>query len=426
MKKNWMDYKIGFFPLPIYILLFVLLCIAQYFGAIKINLYTGALICGLFGCGMRYIADNVKIIDKTIGGAFVVVACSALVYWNLVPEQWVEACSVFIEGDIDFLTCYVITLICGTILTMDRRLLIQAGIRYFFPVIAGLICAYGFSAVVGEMMGIGWQETIMFISGPIMGGGNGAGAVPMSEIYSEVTGIDKGILYSQLNAVVALENWISIFFAIILNYIGKKFPDTTGNGVLMKGTGINTNEAKYEFKFIYSDLLVGMSFAAGIFILGNICSKIIPNVHAYAFSILAVALCKIFDLVPKRIEYGCHELYQFAGKNCMTILMGGIGIAMFNLASLFEVLTVRNLIICTVVVFGGVFGSWLMGKVVKFYPVESAITAGLCMSNAGGNGDIYVLTSANRMELMPFAQISSRIGGAIVLFTQSVLAGILL
>lgn len=106
--------------------------------------------------------------------------------------------------------------------------------------------------------------------------------------------------------------------------------------------------------------------------------------------------------------------------------MGGIGIAMFNLASLFEVLTVRNLIICTVVVFGGVFGSWLMGKVVKFYPVESAITAGLCMSNAGGNGDIYVLTSANRMELMPFAQISSRIGGAIVLFTQSVLAGILL
>lgn len=99
MKKNWMDYKIGFFPLPIYILLFVLLCIAQYFGAIKINLYTGALICGLFGCGMRYIADNVKIIDKTIGGAFVVVACSALVYWNLVPEQWVEACSVFIEGE---------------------------------------------------------------------------------------------------------------------------------------------------------------------------------------------------------------------------------------------------------------------------------------------------------------------------------------
>lgn len=244
--------------------------------------------------------------------------------------------------------------------------------------------------------------------------------------YRKEGKIDKGILYSQLNAVVALGNWISIFFAIILNYIGKKFPDTTGNGVLMKGTGINTNEAKYEFKFIYSDLLVGMSFAAGIFILGNICSKIIPNVHAYAFSILAVALCKIFDLVPKRIEYGCHELYQFAGKNCMTILMGGIGIAMFNLASLFEVLTVRNLIICTVVVFGGVFGSWLMGKVVKFYPVESAITAGLCMSNAGGNGDIYVLTSANRMELMPFAQISSRIGGAIVLFTQSVLAGILL
>ena len=47
----------------------------------------------------------------------------------------------------------------------------------------------------------------------------------------------------------------------------------------MKGTGINTNEAKYEFKFIYSDLLVGMSFAAGIFILGNICSKTVSYTH---------------------------------------------------------------------------------------------------------------------------------------------------
>lgn len=424
--KKWMDFKVGFFPLPIYILLFLLLGISQCFEAVKINLYTGALICALFGCGMRFIADNVKLIDKTVGGAFVVVGCSALVYFNLVPDRWIEACSVFVEGDIDFLTCYVITIICGTILTMDRKLLIQAGIRYFLPVMGGLVCAYGFSALAGQAMGIGWQKTVMFITGPIMGGGNGAGAVPMSEIYSEITGIDKSVLYSQLNASLALGNWISIFFAIILNYIGKKFPSTTGNGVLMEGTEINTKETAYTFQFAYSDILVGMSFAAGIFMVGNICSKLVPGIHAYAFSILAVALCKIFNVVPKRIEYGCYELYRFAGKSCMSVLMGGIGIAMFNLASLFEAFTLRNLIICTIVVFGGVFGSWIMGKIVKFYPIESAITAGLCMSNAGGNGDIYVLTSANRMELMPFAQISSRIGGAIVLFIQSVLAGILL
>ena len=78
-----------------------------------------------------------------------------------------------------------------------------------------------------------------------------------------------------------------------------------------------------------------------------------------------------------------------------------------------------------ITVIGAIVGSGLVGRIVGFYFVESSITAGLCMANMGGTGDVAVLSAADRMELMPFAQISSRIGGAFMLILASVLLQII-
>ena len=66
----------------------------------------------------------------------------------------------------------------------------------------------------------------------------------------------------------------------------------------------------------------------------------------------------------------------------------------------------------------------LLGKAVGFYPLESAIAAGMCTTNMGGSGNVAVLSSAQRMELLPFAQIVTRSCGALMLTIGGILVQI--
>ena len=66
-----------------------------------------------------------------------------------------------------------------------------------------------------------------------------------------------------------------------------------------------------------------------------------------------------------------------------------------------------------------------VGRAVGFYPLEAAIAAGMCTTNMGGSGNVAVLSSAKRMELLPFAQIVTRSCGALMLTLGGVLVHLL-
>ena len=103
---------------------------------------------------------------------------------------------------------------------------------------------------------------------------------------------------------------------------------------------------------------------------------------------------------------------------CSIIIMVGMGCD-FDLMELVSACTPANVIIALMVVVGAILGSAVVGYLVGFYPIDSAVTAGLRMANRGGNGDIAVLGAADRMELIAYAQLSSRLGGGIVLIVAS-------
>jgi malate:Na+ symporter len=102
--------------------------------------------------------------------------------------------------------------------------------------------------------------------------------------------------------------------------------------------------------------------------------------------------------------------------------MVGLGLLYIPLEDVAAVLTVGYVVVCASVVLAMVTAGFFVGKLMKMYPVESAIVTG-CHSGLGGTGDVAILSASNRMGLMPFAQISTRIGGAATVIIATLLLG---
>lgn len=63
----------------------------------------------------------------------------------------------------------------------------------------------------------------------------------------------------------------------------------------------------------------------------------------------------------------------------------------------------------------------LLGKLFGLYTVESVIAAGMCNNSMGGTGNVSVLSASNRMNLIAFAQMGNRLGGATILIVSGLI-----
>ena len=434
MKKD--GYKLFNLPWPVFAICSAVILLCAYLGWLP----TGMAGCFAFmiviGTVLNEIGERTPIINSYLGGgAIVIIFGSALLnYFNLLPTKTVDGESVsyvfkgittFFKGDGAFLDFYIAALITGSILGMNRKLLMKAAARYFPAIFGGLILSFALCVGLGAITGFGAVKALLLIALPIMGGGMGAGATPLSKIF-ESTG------------TMSAADAISIVMAgIIVKIIKDK--KWNGNGALMQAGSVDPKELeispemqKKRDDINVINLGIGLLVSCSFFIWGFILSGLWKNyvsstvtIHAYAWMIITVAICKIFNLIPEHIEIACYQWFQFIMKNLTTTLLVGIGLCYLNINTVIETFTLQYLLLCLVTCLGAFFGAAIVGKLVGFYPVESGLTAGLCMANMGGTGDVAVLSAANRMELMPFAQISSRLGGAIILLLGSLMLSLL-
>lgn len=424
------EFRIMGLTLPVYFTLLAVVVIAIFLNVLPGGMIGAFAFMMLVGALLDVIGNNTPIVKTFFGGGPIVIifGSAALVYYNILPEPVVKTVDTFMKGG-GFLDFYIAALITGSILGMNKKLLIKAAIRYFPCILGGLLAAMGLVSLGGLAFGYTPGEAIAYIGIPIMGGGMGAGAVPIADVFSKGLGLPTEQILSKLVPAVALGNAIAIVFGGLLDRVGKKYPKLSGNGKLMEIGQDELREKEDNEPFQLSDFGIGIAIATTFFTFGNIVAFIMKNyvgidIHSYAWMIVSVAIAKAFNIIPTKFEKSCAKWYQFVASNWTPALLMGIGIAYTNLGQVISAFTPSYLILCFLVVLGAVIGTAFVGKLVGFYPIEAAITAGLCMANMGGTGDVAVLTAANRMELMPFAQISSRLGGAFIIFLATIIVPI--
>lgn len=417
--------RIAGMNVPLYLILLSIIMVAIYAEVLPSNILSGLAVAMLLGLGLQWAGDRIPVFRSFGGGALLCILLpSVIVFLGIFPESVAQLADDF-YNEYGFAELVVSGLIVGSLLGMNRDLLVKAGVRFFIPLLSGLVFALGAAAFAGWLTGYGAAQALFYVAAPVMGGGMAAGAVPMSEIYAQAAGGSPGEHLAQIAPIVGVANVLCIVSAGALNGLGKRVRRGSFNGegkILRKGLDLNT-EGPSRPGLTVSTLTTGLVIAASVYVLGQLLYALVPAVHSYVWIILIAAALRIFDLVPSFVGYSAEDWYTFISKAWIPAVLVSISAGMIDLHDVIAVITSPASLGMTVfVVLCAVVVSGFVGVLVGFYFIEISVSAGLGMADMGGSGDVAVLGAANRIGLFPFLQIASRVGGATTLLVITLLS----
>lgn len=416
LKQRWWhildNWKVGIIPLPLFLLAGGLIALDCLGGKLPSDIVVMVATLAFFGFACGEFGKRLPVLGK-LGAAAICATFipSALVHYGLLPEVVVESTTKFYKS-INILYLYICCIIVGSIMSMNRTTLIQGFLRIFFPMLCGEIVGMVVGVGVGTALGLEPFQVFFFIVLPIMAGGVGEGAIPLSIGYAALMHMDQGVALGRVLPMVMLGSLTAIVISGCLNQLGKRFPHLTGEGQLMPNRRNETHrETPVEGKMDVTTLASGALLAVLLYMLGMLGQKTIGLPAPVGMLFLAVLL-KLVNGVSPRLQEGSQMVYKFFRTAVTYPILFAVGVAITPWQELVNAFTVTNLLVIISTVTALVATGFLVGKKIGMYPIDVAIVS-CCQSGQGGTGDVAILTSGNRMNLMPFAQIATRIGGAI-------------
>ncbi|MBP4045734.1 2-hydroxycarboxylate transporter family protein [Chromobacterium violaceum] len=419
-----MAMRIGPLPLPLYLSLAAIVVAAAIAHRLPNDLIGGLAVMMLSGFLLGELGKRIPVL-KHIGGSAILCLFipSALLGYKLFDPDMLKALTTAMKtANLQYL--YIACLVVGSILGMNHKVLVQGFLRMFIPLLVGTLGAVVAGMLVGLLFGYTPGHTFFYIIIPILGGGIGEGILPLSIGYSEMTRIPQAQIVATLIPAALIGNVVAILLAGLLNFYGKKRPRFSGNGMLVKtGEDREWLAAQHEAPINLGLMGSGLLLTCAFFTLGSLFAPI-TGIPGPILMIITAALVKVSKVMPAQMELGAYQMYKFMTSNLTYAILVGLGTLFVPWNQMVASVTPGYVLLCAVIVLAMVASGFGIGLLLKMYPVESAIVAA-CHSGLGGTGDVAILSAANRMEMMPFAQISTRIGGASMIVLATLLMKLL-
>ena len=410
-----METRIGIIPLPIYGILILLIWGFYATGNVPSDILMAIALLAVGGFTCAEIGKHLPVVRRI--GASAILATfipSYLAYSHLLPHPILIATADFTKNS-NFLYLFISAIIVGSILGMDRNVLIAGFIKIFVPLILGSIVAGAVGTAIGTLLGIGTYKTLFFVVIPIMAGGVGEGAIPLSIGYSTILQQPQGDLFAQVLPPVMLGSLTAILAAGTLNFIGKKYPHLTGEGRLQRaerGDEVlqQTEERPAEGPDVATIAAAGVT-AVTLYLVGVLGQRLFDFPAPVTMLFITVVL-KLARAVPPNLQQGAFVVYRFFSVAVTYPLLFAIGVSLTPWDKLVAAFTPSYIVTVVATVLTLMTAGFASAFLLKMYPIDLAVVTA-CHSGQGGTGDVAILTAANRMSLMPFASIATRIGGAI-------------
>lgn len=379
----------------------------------------------LWAIGLIFFAigERVRILKAFLGGGLVIAWAGAAVIANagLISTDDINYLQAQVIGN-RFLYFLLAALVISSVLSVPTTILRRSLISYVPIIIGGLALSALFGIGAGLLTGIPIDRVITMYFLPIMGGGGGAGALPMSEIYGDVTGGNVTEYFNYAIGVLTLGNLTAILIAALLFQLRTRAPQLSGDGQLVKGA---SHIVAADEKPLTSELNTHAAMVIVICILlgGIVLSALMPALHFFAWVTITAISLNFTRITSPAIRASIKMVTDWVLKGFIVTILVAFGLSA-DFAVIAQLFTPANLAVIVAIVFGAAAGAGVTSQIVGCYPIEGAVSGGLCMANAGGSGDLQVLGAARLFELFPYAQISSRIGGAFMLVLANFLFGI--